>query len=81
MNIQKHIRKVLMEENSDKMIKLVGQYLNVMHPRFNEKDVGVYEYEDSRGFPVVVFTDIENGIYFIRILDGLQSFTFKILKN
>ena len=63
MNIQKHIRKVLMEENSDKMIKLVGQYLNVMHPRFNEKDVGVYEYEDSRGFPVVVFTDIENGIY------------------
>ena len=25
--------------------------------------------------------NIENGIYFIRILDGLQSFTFKILKN
>ena len=63
MNIQEHIRKILKEENADKMIKLVGQYLNFMYPRFNKKDVGVYEYEDSRGFPVVVFTDIENGIY------------------
>jgi len=63
MNLQEHIRKVLREENTDKMIKLVGQYLNFMYPRFNKKDVGVYEYEDRRGFFVVVFTDIENGIY------------------
>jgi hypothetical protein len=63
MKLQKHIRKVLREENADKMIKLVGQYLNFMYPRFNKKDVGVYEYEDRRGFFVVVFTDIENGIY------------------
>jgi hypothetical protein len=63
MNLQEHIRKVLREYDSDKMIKLVGEYLNVMHPRFNEKDVDVDEYVDSRGFPVVIFIDSENGIY------------------
>jgi hypothetical protein len=63
MNLQENIRRVLKEYDSDKMIKLVGEYLNVMHPRFNEKDVDVDEYVDSRGFPVVIFTDIENSIY------------------
>lgn len=73
MNLQEHIRKVLMEENSDKMIKLVGQYLKFMYPGFNEKDVDVDEYEDSRGFPVVIFTDIENGIYLAKYHYGTKE--------
>ncbi len=63
MNLKEHIKKVLREENSDKMIKLVGQYLNFMYPGFNKKDVDIDEYEDKRGFPVVIFIDSENGVY------------------
>jgi hypothetical protein len=74
MNLQEHIRKVLKEYDSDKMIKLVGEYLNVMHPGFNEKDVDVDEYEDSRGFPVVIFFESgENGIYLARYHYGTKE--------
>ncbi len=63
MNLQEHIRKVLKETHTDKMTKLIGKYLNSMYPKFNKKEVYVDEYIDGRGFPIVTFTDIENGIY------------------
>ena len=63
MNLQEHIRNVLKEENADKMIKLVGKYLNFMYPRFNKDEVDVEGYDDFRGFPVIIFIDSENGIY------------------
>jgi len=63
MNLQEHIRNVLKEERTESIVKIIGDYIKTFYPNFNKKDVGVYEYEDRRGFFVVVFTDIENGIY------------------
>jgi hypothetical protein len=57
MNLQENIRRILREYDSDKMIELVGEYMNFMHPRFNKKDVTTEEYEDTRGYPVIYFSD------------------------
>jgi hypothetical protein len=56
-NLQENIRRILREYDSDKMIGLVGEYMNFMHPRFNKKEVTTEEYEDTRGYPVIYFSD------------------------
>ena len=65
MNLQEQIRKVLKEEKADKMIMLVGKYLNAMYPRFNKKETETYEDVDRRGYPTVSYYDTENGIYLL----------------
>jgi len=40
MNLQEHIRKVLKENHTDKMIKLIDNYIKTFYPYFNSKDVG-----------------------------------------
>jgi hypothetical protein len=64
MNLQEHIRKVLKEDHSEKMIMLIGKYLNVMYSGINKKDVFTEEYEDTRGYSVISFHDLENHAYF-----------------
>jgi hypothetical protein len=63
-NQQEHIRKVLKEDHSEKMIMLIGKYLNVMYSGINKKDVFTEEYEDTRGYSVISFHDLENHAYF-----------------
>jgi hypothetical protein len=63
MNLQEQIRKVLKETHTDKMVKIIEKYLSSMYPKFNKKEVYVDEYNDGRGFPIVSFSDIENGIF------------------
>jgi hypothetical protein len=57
MNLQENIKRILKEYDADKMIKLIGGYLNHTHPKFNKKDVSTEEYEDTRGYPVIIFSD------------------------
>ena len=64
MNLQESIKRILREYDSNTFLRLVGEYLNYMHPRFNKKDVYTEEYSDKRGYPIVVFYDNENHIYF-----------------
>jgi len=39
MNLQEHIRKVLKENHTDKMIKLIDNYIKTFYPYFNSKDL------------------------------------------
>jgi hypothetical protein len=73
MNLQESIRRILKEDHADKTTKLVGYYLNTMHPIFNNKDVYTEEYSDSRGYPVISFFDNENGIYLGKYYYGDKS--------
>ena len=73
MNLQESIRKILKEYDSDKMIELVGGYLNFMYPTFNKKDVNTEEYEDKRGYSVIVFYDYKNHLYFGRYHYGTKE--------
>ena len=56
MNLQENIRRILREYDSDKMTELVGDYMNSMYPIFNKKYVDTEEYEDTSGYPVIVFS-------------------------
>ena len=78
MNIQESIRRILREYDSDKMIGLVGEYINFMHPRFNKKDVTTEEYEDKRGYPVITFYDDENHLYLGKYHYGTKELQLSI---
>lgn len=45
MNLQEHIRKVLKEDHSEKMIKLIGKFMKSQYPNFNKEGVDVEEKE------------------------------------
>jgi len=47
--IQESIRRIIKETNTEKMIRLVGQYMNAMYPDFKEGVVDVEEYERIDG--------------------------------
>ena len=49
MNLQESIRRILKETNTEKMIRLVGQYMNAMYPDFKEGVVDVEEYDRIDG--------------------------------
>jgi hypothetical protein len=48
-NLYESIRRILKETNTEKMIRLVGQYMNAMYPDFKEGVVDVEEYERIDG--------------------------------
>ncbi len=37
MNLQEHIRKVLKENHTDKMIKLIDNYMKTFYPQLNRE--------------------------------------------
>lgn len=45
MKLQESIRRILKETNTEKMISLVGKYINAMYPDFRDGVVDVEEYE------------------------------------
>ena len=49
MRLQESIRRILKETKTEKMISLVGQYMNAMYPDFKDGLVGVEEYEMNDG--------------------------------
>lgn len=49
MNLQESIRKILKETNTEKMIGLVGQYMNAMYPYFKDGVVDVEELDRIDG--------------------------------
>jgi len=53
MNLQEHIRKVLKENHTDKMIKLIDNYMKTFYPYFNSEDVGSNVYETRSGHYLV----------------------------
>ena len=48
-NLQESIRRILKETSTEKMISLIGQYMNAMYPDFKEGVVDVEEYERIDG--------------------------------
>ena len=78
MNLQENIRRILREYDSDKMIELVGEYMNLMHPIFNKKYVDTEEYEDTSGYPVIVFSDDENHLYLGKYHYGTKELQLSI---
>jgi len=55
MNLQEHIRKVLKEERTESIVKIIGDYIKTFYPRFNKDDVDTHEMIDGRGFIVTIF--------------------------
>jgi hypothetical protein len=60
MNLKEHIRKVLKENHTDKMIKLIDNYMKTFYPYFNNEDVGSNVYDTRSGNYVVYFFDPRN---------------------
>ena len=48
-NLQESIRRILKETNTEKMIGLIGQYINAMYPDFKDGVVDVEEHERIDG--------------------------------
>ena len=49
MNLQESIRRILKETNTEKMISLVGQYMNAMYPDFKDGVADVEEHDRIDG--------------------------------
>ena len=62
MNLKEHIRKVLKENHTDKMIRLIDKYMKTFYPNFNHIDVGSNVYETRSGNYVVYFFDPSNDL-------------------
>jgi len=64
MNLQEHIRKVLKENHTDKMIKLIDNYIKTFYPYFNSKDTRsgnyvVYFFDPSNDFDYATYREYE----------------------
>ena len=64
MNLQEHIRKVLKEDHSEKMIMLIGKYMKNQYPYFNEYDARQDSGENRLGYMVVSYYDPKDGSYY-----------------
>jgi hypothetical protein len=64
MNLQEHIRKVLKENHTDKMIKLIDNYMKTFYPYFKYENVGSNVYETRSGHYLVHFFDPRDNFYF-----------------
>ena len=49
MNLQESIRRILKETSTEKMISLIGQYMNAMYPDFKDGVVDVEELDRIDG--------------------------------
>jgi hypothetical protein len=65
MNLQESIRRILKETNTEKMISLVGQYMNAMYPDFKDGVVDIEEYDriDGRIWMEVYRNPISEHVY------------------
>ena len=71
MNLQEHIRKVLKEERTESIVKIIGEYIKTFYPNFNKDDVDTHEMIDGRGFIVTMFFESgENGMWFGKYREG-----------
>ena len=64
MNLKEHIRKVLKENHTDKMIRLIDKYVKTFYPNFNNIDVGSNVYETWSGHYLVNYFDPKDNFYF-----------------
>jgi hypothetical protein len=62
------IRNILKEEHTNKMVKLIGQYMNAFYPNFKEDEVDV-EYYDYGNYTMEVFRDKETKKLYARYID------------
>ena len=66
MKLQESIRRILKETNTEKMIGLVGQYMNAMYPDFKEGVVDVEEYDRIDGSKVKVYSKPNSEQFYAR---------------
>jgi hypothetical protein len=64
MNLKEHIRKVLKEDHSEKMIKLIGKFMKSQYPYFNEYDARQAAGENRLGFIIVSYFDPKEGSHY-----------------
>ena len=64
MNLQEHIRKVLKENHTDKMIKLIDNYMKTFYPYFKYEISRQSFYETRSGHFVVYYSDPRNDFDF-----------------
>jgi hypothetical protein len=66
MNLQEHIRKVLREENTDKIVKIIGKYLNSMYPKFNNNDADYDVIENSHNYLITAYYNPDDDSFYAK---------------
>ena len=64
MNLKEHIRKVLKENHTDKMIKLIDNYMKTFYPYFKYEISHHSFYQTRSGHFVVYYSDPRNDFDF-----------------
>ena len=78
MNLKNHIRKLLKENNTDKMIKLVGKYVNAMYPKFNEDEVKFDVHENQNGYLTISYFNPDDDTYLATYRDRQRELQLSV---
>ena len=62
------IRNILKEDHTNKMVKLIGKYMNAFYPNFKEDGIDV-EYYGYGNYTMEVFRDKETEKLYARYID------------
>ena len=70
MNLQESIRRILKETYSEKMMRLVGQYMETFYPEFKDGVANVKEFEYNSGrYFMKIYSDPETDKLYAKYID------------
>ena len=64
MNLQENIRRIIRESNTEKIIRVIDNYIKENYPKFNEKDAKYEDYESSDGYLIITYHNPDGGQFF-----------------
>jgi len=69
MNLQEQIRKVLKEERTENIIKIIGEYIKTFYPKFNNNDADYDVIENGYKYLITTYYDPEDGSFYAKYRD------------
>ena len=64
MNLQESIRRIIKENNTEKILRVIDNYIKENYPKFNETDANYEDYESDDGHIIVTYHNPDGGQFF-----------------